>query len=262
MSSKNSALAAATWRFAPLVISFVWLIDYIFRVFASDAASFQRMIITPERFYIPIILIGIMFFFTITFPYQFYVHGAFCWIFGLLKLIDGGLANALLVHLLGYVFLYRQGFFRTNKRIKLIIGGLIIAAAIASQARFEDVYILTRVIHFVCSAVIIAIAGIILKPEIYIIRKKKQEMILALPSDLFTEKDAAILRKIQAGQKYESIANEENQALSTFKKYIRRLFNILIVSDRTSFLSLYANHQIIIERRYTSKEKEDIENTL
>jgi DNA-binding NarL/FixJ family response regulator len=76
-------------------------------------------------------------------------------------------------------------------------------------------------------------------------------MILALSPELFTEKDVVILRKIQKGVKYEVIANEENMALSTLKKHARRMFDNLRVNDRVDFLSMYANHQICIEKKYT-----------
>lgn len=247
MAGKDSALTNVIWRFAPLATAFIWLVDYIFRIYTYGIPSYQYMIITPESFFIPVILVGVMVILTIFFPYQFYIHGILCLLLGLIRLIDGGLTNALLIHLFGYIFLYRQGFFKTHGCIKLSIGGIIIIAAIASQARFEDVVLLPRLVHFIGSILIIAVTIILLKPEIQIIKKKKRKMVLTLPADLVTEKDAEILIKILAGEKYEAIANDEDLSLSTLKKNVRRLFNILRVNDRINFISLYANHEVVIE---------------
>ncbi|MCL2230597.1 MAG: hypothetical protein FWC01_05835 [Treponema sp.] len=244
---EKKLLAMTIWRFAPLLTSIVWLFDYIIRIYTNDYISFSYMIITPDNFFIPCIIIGIMFILTFTFPYQFYIHGIFCWLFGLIRLIDGGLVNALLIHLLGYVFFFRQGFFRKNKIFKIIIGILIIIAAIVSQNRFDKILMMSRILHFSCSAVIIFISFIILNPEIQIIKKKMEKMTLVLQPNLFTQKDSIILQKILAGEKYETIANDEGMALSTLKKQIKRMFNILKINDRTCFLSLYANYKIVID---------------
>ena len=247
MKSKDVTVTKIVYRFAPLVVSIIWIISYIFHFYPSAAHPSQYTLINPERLHIPIMLISIMFFSVIFFPYKFINHGVFCWLFGLVWIIDGGMLIPFLIHLLGYVFLYRQGFFNKGKKIKLLIGVLIIIAAIASQARFPEINMLSGIFNFSCCSAVLILFYFILHPEVQTIKMKRQEMILELPPG-FTEKDAVILRRILCGSKYEVIAKEEDMALSTLKKHVRRMFDLLQVNDRTDFLAMYANHRIIVEK--------------
>jgi len=237
---------AALWRFAPLAISFVLMLDYY--MWVANLSCFQGVLITPERFFIPATITGIIAIITVFFPYQFYIHATFCLSLGLLQIIDGEMANALAVYIFGYVFLYRKGFFKSHKRLKLLAGGMLVAAAILSQARLDH-DVTSRLIQLASIPVIIFLATVILRPELQAIHQatqdKRRDKTLTLRHELFTEKDVAILKKILAGHKYEAIAKEEGMVLSTFKKHTRRLFGILRVNDRITFMALYANHQIV-----------------
>jgi DNA-binding NarL/FixJ family response regulator len=64
---------------------------------------------------------------------------------------------------------------------------------------------------------------------------------------LFTATDVEILEKILAGSKYETIAQETDQSLSSLKKHIRKLFQRLQASDRVGFMSKYAKHRIVLD---------------
>ncbi|MCL2411904.1 MAG: hypothetical protein FWC97_09720, partial [Treponema sp.] len=171
------------WRIAPILVSAIWVASYIFEFYPKGGAYCSSyFIIAPERFYIPIILSGIMVLLIAIFPFKFFVHGISCWLFGLLWLIDGGLIIALLIHLFGYAFFYRHGFLKTHKKIKFLIGGVIILAAIASQLRFTDINTLFRIFNFASLFTLITLALAMLNPEVQIIRKKRRENILVLPS--------------------------------------------------------------------------------
>ena len=245
MNIKDISFKTIIWRFAPLVISLIWLVCYILQFYPLGIHSTQYMLLSPKYLYIPFTIIILVAFSTIFFPYKFLNYGILCWLFGLVWLIDGGFITALLIHLLGYVYLYRQKFFVKGKTIKLLIGFLIIIAAIASQARIADIDMIPRILNFSgCMAVIILIYGI-LQPEIQIIKIHNEEMTHKLPQG-FTEQDAEILNKILSGVKYDAIANDEKMAVSTFKKYVHRLFISLQVNDRTDFLVRYAKHHFIL----------------
>ncbi|MCL2193402.1 MAG: hypothetical protein FWB78_08410 [Treponema sp.] len=256
MKKTTSVSPTVLWRFAPFAVSIVLLVDYYMRVIGFPC--FQGVLITPERFFIPVIITSIIAIATVFFPYQFYFHAMFCLSLGLLQLIDGEMTNALAVYFFGYIFLYRQGFFRSWKWPKLFIGILLIAIAVVSQSRLPHIDILPRLIQFADVPIILFLVAIILRPEIQAIQEKKRGMTLTLRQDLFTEKDAVILKKILAGNKYEAIAKAEGMVLSTFKKHTRRLFDILRVNDRITFMALYANHQIIIGN--DDKAQKDAQN--
>jgi len=246
MNKKSDVFTMMIWRLGLLIVAAIWLAAYLFTFYPIGTYASEYVIIDPVRFYIPIILIGIMLLCMIFFPYKFQLHGAFCWFFGLLLLIDGGLIVSLSIHLFGYAFLYRHGFFNTNKKIKLFVGGLIIAAAIASQARIPAIDILARLFYFAAFFSILISAIVIMQPEIQLIRKKRREKILVLPSN-FTESDAEVLRKILANIKYEVLAKEKNMSLSKFKRYTKQMYNSIKLNDHMDFMIRYKDHKIIIE---------------
>ncbi|GHV89413.1 hypothetical protein AGMMS50267_17730 [Spirochaetia bacterium] len=163
------------------------------------------------------------------------------------RLIDGGVTNALLIHFLSYIFLYRQGFFNTHHRIKLIIGGCLLAAAIASQIRFGYIILSQQLIRLFEMGFVVFVTAVFLRPQIRQIVDAEQ--ILHLPLDLYGEEDAAILRKIIAGEKYETIARETGRSVSAVKNHIHGVFQRLQVTDRVSFLSHYATHRIVREEK-------------
>ena len=246
MGKATYVSTTALWRFAPLAIAFLLMADYYMRVI--NLSCFEGILITPERFFIPATLTGIIAIVTVFFPYQYYLHATFCLSLGLLQFIDGEMANALAVYLFGFVFLHRKGFFGSWKWFKLLVGGVLVVAAILSQARLSH-DVASRLIQLANLPIIIFFVTVILKPELQAIhvQEKKRDKTLVLRHDLFTEKDVVILKKILAGHKYEAIAKEEGMFLSTFKKHTRRLFGILRVNDRISFMALYANHRIVID---------------
>ena len=246
MKKDNTAIKTIFWRFIPVIVCFIWVIDYFVISYILKTPS-QQITHLPVNIVVTIILSIALISSVIFFPYQFYVHAAFCWLWGLYRFSYSGTTIALLMHLLGYVFLYRQGFFNSKKILKTSIGVLVLILAIAVQSRFGYFYMLQLSLRLIDFSLIILACYFVLKPEFSAIKKQKLEMLLRLPQSKFNLKDSEILTKILAGQKYEVIAREENETLVTFKRHIHRLFNALKVNDRITFLSLYANHKIILE---------------
>ena len=72
-------------------------------------------------------------------------------------------------------------------------------------------------------------------------------MILPLNPKIFNAEDAEILKRILAGEKYESIAKHLGIKVNTLKKRIGKLYKNLAVGDKTIFMANFANHQIILE---------------
>ena len=83
------------------------------------------------------------------------------------------------------------------------------------------------------------------------IRKNRRSRILTLNHAKFTENDVEILRKILDGKKYEAIAHEMGKTLPTLKRHISRLFDLLQVSDRVSFVSRYSGFTITHQEKST-----------
>jgi len=238
------------WRLAPLVfLGFLWIVYYISPGYGTEIYSFLLLKnVLLDKFVITGIIFGITAVLMFFFPYRFYIHAVFCLSWSLLRIIDGSTIYAFLLYLLGFIFLYRQGFFKNGGRIKLVIGGLLLVTAFLTQLHFGYIMVLLRFVWLIISVILGGIAIVVLNPEILEIRMKKRGMVLRLSPDKFTKEDVEILTKILAGEKYESIAIDEKKSMSTFKRYIQDLYHRLQVNDRTGFLTTYANYQIVLEQ--------------
>ena len=235
------------WRLSSVIVCLIWIGGFLGRYFTFGIYKPLPVIFfTTGGFVIPIVFMAGLMVLLLIFPYQFFIHAVVFWTLGLAQLIGGAGLNALILHLLGYLFLYRQGFFITKPLPKLIAGGIILMAALASQLRFGYEEFLLNTRYLIDFLMVMGITALLFIPEIKYLKNREKDMILHLSSGIFEEKDAAILEKILAGEKYETIAKEAGMAISTLKKHIRSMFERLRVSDRVNFMSMYAKHKIVL----------------
>ncbi|MDR0555148.1 MAG: hypothetical protein LBG76_10185 [Treponema sp.] len=233
------------WRLIAVIICLIWIISFLVRIFVLHGFNEERSII-PFNVYLGLCaLTGVMLVVLMIYPYQFYIHAAFCLLWGLARLIDGGGLSALLIYLAGYPFLYRQGFFKTRRVVKLTAGGIALTAAVIAQIRFGWEILALHLFQFLDFGLVICVAAIIFRREIRQILKPQKDQIFHLSSTLFSEKDLDILEKILSGQKYEAIALDTGQSISAVKKQIRGMFFKLQVNDRISFICRYSNYRFI-----------------
>ena len=238
------------WRLVSLTLCLLLLCSFFVRYFILNTDKRPDIIIFGiPGLYIPLITITVLAALLVIFPYRFYIHAAACWILSLAFLLGDGRANALMMHFIGYLFLYRQGFFATKARIKLICGGgLLLLVVILAQQRFEPSDFVHNIPRYMDFLIALAVSYLILRPEINYLKNRKKDMVLQLPADYFTERDVLILEKIIQGEKYEAIAQETKMSMSSLKRHIRRLFLRLQVSDRLCFITFYANHKVILDK--------------
>jgi DNA-binding CsgD family transcriptional regulator len=249
MKKPKDANQLTLWRFIAITMCLIWVVSFLLRVFVLGGFDREHSLISmPIYIGFCAFTVGMLIVLLI-FPYQFYLYAAFCWIWGLARLVDGGGLSALLVHLISYMFLYRQGFFNPKARrwITIIIGGVMLAVTLVSQIRFGRTVLLMHLLQLSDFVLAVCVAAVVLRQEIRLIQKRRQENILRLPADVFSGEDAEILRRILAGEKYEAIAHDAGQSLSTLKKHVRGIFLKLEVNDRIVFMSRYANHRIVLE---------------
>ena len=236
------------WRLVSVIICLLLLGSFFFRYLVLSTYEYSPIIVFGmSGLLIPGITLIALMILLVIFPYHFYIHAVFCWGLGLLFLLDGGSTNALFMHLVSYIFLYRQGFFKKKALVKLICGGVLLLFVILTQLHFDLERFASNLPVYMNVALSPVIAGILLKPEIDWIKKRGRRMTLRLSPPRFTKKDALILEKIIQGEKYEAIAAEIQMPIGTLKRKIRNLFMKLQVSDRTLFLTLYAKHKVVFE---------------
>jgi len=243
------------WRIAPALLMMILYVGFVVQTTVYSRHNFSYLIITPERYGILAVFIGVAAAATIVFPYRFWIHAVFCLSWGLVRIADGELTTPLLLYLFGSVFLFRMGFFKSHEVLKMFSGVLLLAAAITSQYRLDHETFTQRILHFLLIFLLLFLVVVVFLPEIKIVRKKRRERVLSLKPGRFTEEDAAVLRKILSWEKYEAIAKDEGISVSTMKRRINRIFDMLQISDRASFLSRYAGHTIILEDEVISTKE-------
>jgi glucan phosphoethanolaminetransferase (alkaline phosphatase superfamily) len=191
---------------------------------------------------ITIIILGVL----ILFPFEFKIYAILCSVWGLINLLDGGSSSGLLMYLLGITFAFHARFFKRYYEIKIIVVSLFPIFVILSQMRFGAEKTILSMINALAVLLICLIAYILFLPDIQKLKKKKQKdsHIAHLSAEQFTLRDVRCLQKVQNGEKYESIAKEENIGLSTLKNRMKLMYESLNVYDKTSFMAAYAGHII------------------
>jgi len=247
MTKERNFSKMATFYLGPYLLAGLFLAEHYLPYPFSVGRDFQSLFMGSKLFYVPMALLTILASLAVLFPYKLYIHASFCFLWGLFRIMDGELTEALFLCLFGCLFLYRNGFFRSKKRIKLIA----IVAAIVTVAVLQAILLnpgkIIRLFSLAEFCIIACFSVVILRPELKAIEMEKRKRRLILEVGKFNEKDRRILQKILDGEKYDAIANEEKMAISTFKKYVHRLFLALGVSGRVDFVALHANHEVCLE---------------
>jgi hypothetical protein len=185
----------------------------------------------------------------IVYPLAFGFYAFLCFTWGMVNMIDGGSTSGLLMYLLGAVFAFRTGFFKKHTQIKIIFIAFFPLAAIISQARFGERLVFLSILNVIALALIFTLVYFLFLPEIQKFTKKAvvAANLAYLSSEQFSEKDIRYLKRIQDGEKYESIAKDEGIGLSTLKNRMKIIYQSLDVYDKTSFMSTYAGYTILLK---------------
>jgi hypothetical protein len=235
------------WRVAAVIICLAWAIDFLVRAVVLVTVIREQDILSAPVFITFYAVTGALFIMSMFFPRELYIHGGLCWLWGLLRIIDGGSIVALSLHILGYLFLARRGFFRTFLKTKVSVAALVVLLAFATQIRYSVVLLVEHSLQLFDFSVLVVITVMIFYPEIHKAwqRWKDSPISMTLDPALFNAQDVAMLRKILAGDKYVSIAARESDiSVSTLKKRVRVLYSNLGVQDRTDFMARYSRHTI------------------
>jgi hypothetical protein len=197
----------------------------------------------------------------IVFPLQFYIYAFFCCLWGILKILDGGGMEGILMYGLGLTFAFKQGFFKTSPRLKIALAALVLLAALLSQIQYGIIHITETLFGLFELLLIAGLVGILFMREIKTIKETGMQngkfpynpafsvtgSELRLSCNVFTGQDIQILRKILNGDKYEAVASELGMGLSTLKKRLTFLFSLLEISDKAHFLEQFENHTILFD---------------
>jgi hypothetical protein len=241
MDAIQGKRAVLVWRLAAVIICLTWVTDFLVRVFVLEPSPRALDLLPFPAFLYCYAVAGILFIVSMFFPRELYLHGGLCWLWGLLRIIDGGSIAAVAVHALGYLFLLRRGLFRTHLRTKVMVASLLFVAAFVSQLRYGVWFLVDRGLQLFDFSLLAAVAVLLFYP---VIRGSREPLVLYLDAARFSVQDVAILQKVLSNEKYQSIASDYGLGTSTFKKRIGGLYAELGVQDRMDFMARYSRYTI------------------
>jgi hypothetical protein len=259
--SEESPFLMVIGRLATVSICLTWLICFSVRVFVLGISARAQDVMSPPIFIAFHFGIAALLIVWIVKPREFYVPALFCWIWGLMQLIDGGSLGATSLHLFGYLFALKRGYFRTHTVVKIVIAAVILIAALVSQVRYSVVFLIRHGLQVLDFALVAAAVALVFYSDFQEFLRQRAAVALSpevAPSEVVplflyidplrcTIQELAILKQILAGGKYESIAHEYGMAVSTLKRRVRVLYTVIGVLDRADFMVRYSHYTLELE---------------
>lgn len=151
-----------------------------------------------------------------------------------------------MMYYLAIMFLYARGFYVRHKKVKNVITIIVFVCLILTEIRFGFDVFLRAIIEIFGFSLILGIIVFFSNTYFSNLFETKLDM-----HKLYLQKypelkprDAIWLTKILNGEKYDSIAAEENLSSGTVKNRLKYIFEILEVGDRRGFLARYFGYEI------------------
>ncbi len=255
----NYKIYKMIWRFVAIVCMAASGIVLVFSaaLYMNGYETPKNKIFSPLTGIISCSITMLMLVVLIVYPLQFRLYAFLCFVWGIVSLIDGASSLGLLLYILGTAFAFRAGFFKKHTERRILIAVFLPIFAIIPQVRFGMNKIILSIIHFFSVGLIFSLIYLLILPHKRRLGKKtaRNPNVVYLPAERFSARDIRYLKKVQDGEKYESIAKDEDIGLSTLKKKMKTIYQNLDVYDRTSFLSTYAGYTFLLKPANEKKDK-------
>jgi DNA-binding CsgD family transcriptional regulator len=247
----NNQIYKLIWRIVAIVCILAWGIVLVHDVYLyengyePEKGEFSTPFVGILLNSITILSLCVL----VAFPLKFNFYAVLCCLRGLDSIIDGGASAGFLMYLLGVIFAFRSGFFKKYREIKIAMLISFLILALVSQIRFSMEQAVISTLNILAVTLIFGLVYLLFLPDIRKFRKQSiiNTNIVYLPAEQFSERDLRCLKKVQDGEKYESIAKDEDIGLSTLKNKMKTIYKSLDVFDKTSFLSAYAGYTILLK---------------
>lgn len=166
MVKKNQYLTY--WRVVAVIAALAWMLVFVNFLYTLSS-TYET---SAEGLFHPYVTIGLQGATIIAcaalviFPLQFWIYAAFCCLWGLIHIVEGGSFGGILMYGLGLLFLFKGGFFRAQGTLKLSFAALVLAGAILSQIHYGSER-LTKTLLDTLAVFLITMIGVLLySPEI------------------------------------------------------------------------------------------------
>lgn len=151
----------------------------------------------------------------------------------------------LLMFFLGLILLFVRGLMKKHTKCKLILLAILFLALQFCNIRFGLKSLIRYFIANTGAALVIAISVFLLYSYFQATLIKNEEKKLNLASyNRLRERDCRILKQIQSGTKYSTIAKGEGMSEGYLKNRLHLIFSELEVGDRQGFMTFYSNYEI------------------
>lgn len=233
------------WRIIAIICTLVWII-VLFAVNAFVLAKADRGTFTllhNNLLYGFSIVISLALIF---FPMQFYLYATMFWVWGLLRLADGGGGgiNGILMYLLGCAFAYKQGFFVKHTKVKYFIL-LFILFTHSFHYRLGVNVLTARMLDFLFVAMFFTlIYFLIIHPLVEKIKTPPSNSIIIAKCHL-TEEELGLLDAVLHEEPYKAIGSDTGISESLVKQRVSVILEKTGVANRGYLLALYKQGKVI-----------------
>ncbi|MCR4735060.1 MAG: hypothetical protein K5829_08670 [Treponema sp.] len=156
---------------------------------------------------------------------------------------------AVFMAILGITVLKMRGFFIAKKQLKISILVFLYTASLCTEIRFGKAIFLEAVLHNLAAFFISGITFLFIQKYLTSITNRYEPRILDLTKyKELNEQDKEIIKFLKEGQKYDWIAGSQGIATSTLKKHVKRIFEILDVTDLVDFHAEFGGREIIYKK--------------
>jgi hypothetical protein len=235
------------WRFAAVVFLLTFATIFLCRYYFFDIDIQKQDFLTVPVYVVLYGLTLAVAVVLIIFPLKLHLYVVFAFVWGIVHLIEGRSILGLFFYVLAGAAAYQVGLFRKNKAVRISMYCICLVGATTAQVMYTSLPVGALFLRYLEYLVGIGFGVLLFLPEIKKMRSERKEAVLHLESAQFTKRDALMLQKVLAGDKYEAIAKDLGVAEVTLKKRLRGAFNSLGVDDRVSFLARYSNYTVTYE---------------
>lgn len=189
-------------------------------------------------------------------PRHVYVYTIICTIQCFLNIVDGGNIIGMLFLFLGLSIAFRQGFFKTRAKIKIAFFSLILLAAFLFQIRFGISTFLSSVLRGILVLFMFAFYVVLFNEYLKELLPKKTTRTIDLSIYQFTENECDYIRRVLRSEKYAYIAQHHAISESAIKQRMNQIYRKIGVTDRTSFLLMCQNANIIFPKNAKIRDEQ------
>lgn len=186
-----------------------------------------------------------------------YLFTSVCLFQGFFSIADKGNIDGCLLFLLGWSIAFKEGFFRTATKRKLVLVFSMIAVPLLMQLRFGYETVLYSLVYIAFMIVVFILMFIIFRTYlITLLPAARNKPKVNLEDYELMERDYDFIRRVRDYEKYSAIAIDYKISESAIKQRMSTIYRKLGVEDRSDFLVFCNSVELVFPERRAPVEAE------